>query len=390
MWDYLVWLLLPVAAASGWLAARASNKSGHSVKTVSHSSQQGYFKGLNYILNEQPDKAIEVFVEMVQVDSETVETHLALGNLFRKRGEVDRAIRIHQNLIARPTLNVEQRAHALAELGQDYMSAGLLDRAENIFSELENHTQYRSLALSSLRDIYQSEKEWDNAIKVTRNMANLSRVERNRIIAQYYCELAEVAKEKNDTPLVKRHLKQAIGADPNCARASLLQGDTEYAIGNLKSALRCYQRFVSQAPYLTDEVIERIYSCHQGLGTVKQLCKELSASQGFAKGSKAGKLAFELFTEDQQGRAGIEKAYASFEDEPGMSSLINWLKLVSKDKACIEQNELEKLLAVLFGMEEEKEGYRCQHCGYVAKSLHWLCPSCKHWDSSRPINAVEG
>lgn len=388
MVDYLLWLLLPVAAASGWLAARASYKKRRIISAVSDSSQQGYFKGLNYILNEQPDKAIEVFVEMVQVDSETVETHLALGNLFRKRGEVDRAIRIHQNLIARPTLNVEQRAHALAELGQDYMSAGLLDRAENIFSELVDNSLYKPLALGFLRDIYQSEQEWENAIKITRSMVNLSRVERNRVIAQYYCELAEQAQEKNDTPLVKRYLKQAIGTDPECARASFLQGDMEWSAGNFQNALRCYQRFVSQAPHLSDEVIERIYACHQELGSVDKFVKGLSAVPAVSKGPLTRKIELDLNSSNNNGEGHIDAVYRLLQQQPSLSLASNWLELLSKREHAFDKAELNQLLSVLARMAEDSEGYRCQHCGYLAKSLHWLCPSCKHWDSARPVNAV--
>ena len=128
---YLLWLLLPVAALSGWwVASRRSLARSYGRRATDFSSD--YFEGLNYLLNEQPDKAIEVFIRMVEVDSETVDTHFALGNLFRRRGEVDRAIRIHQNLIARPTLSREQRTQALFELGADYMRAGVFDRAESL------------------------------------------------------------------------------------------------------------------------------------------------------------------------------------------------------------------------------------------------------------------
>ena len=388
MADYLLWLLLPVAAASGWLAARASYKKRRISNTVSESPQQGYFKGLNYILNEQPDKAIEVFVEMVQVDSETVETHLALGNLFRKRGEVDRAIRIHQNLIARPTLNVEQRAHALAELGQDYMSAGLLDRAENIFSELVDNALYKSLALGFLRDIYQSEQEWENAIKVTRSMTKLSRTERNKVIAQYYCELAEQAKEKNDTPLVKRYLKQAASTDSECARASFLQGEVEWSANNIKNALRFYQRFMAQAPHLSDEVIEHIYDCHHKLGSMDQFAKELGASSSVSAGPLTRKIEFELSQKAQGEDGQINAIFSLLERHPSLSLASDWLELLGKRDTPISDVELNRLMTVLSEMADESEGYRCQHCGYLAKSLHWLCPSCKHWDSARPVSTV--
>jgi len=387
MIEYLFWLLLPVAAASGWFAARSSFKKQQS-GTGSDCPQKGYFKGLNYILNEQPDKAIEVFVEMVQVDSETVETHLALGNLFRKRGEVDRAIRIHQNLIARPTLNVSQRAHALVELGQDYMSAGLLDRAENIFCELVENSRYKALALRYLKDIYQSEKEWDNAIKVLRRMSDLPRTVRNKTIAQYYCELAEQARETGDVPLVKRHLKQAIGVDPQCARASMLQGELEWESGNVKNALRCYERFISQSPELSDEVIERVYDCHQQLNSVKKFLADLRRLPEAAVGPVTRRVGLRLHSNTDDEKSYRDAIYAALEDHPSLSLTENWLELLSESKEIDSPAELHKLLSVITRLADEDEGYRCQHCGYVAKSLHWLCPSCKHWDSTIPINAI--
>ncbi len=393
MGDYLIWLLLPIAALSGWLAARSSYKKQQFGK-VGERLQPGYFKGLNYILNEQPDKAIEVFVEMVQVDSETVETHLALGNLFRKRGEVDRAIRIHQNLIARPTLNIDQRSHALAELGQDYMSAGLLDRAENIFSELMENSQYKALALRFLRDIYQNEQEWDKAIKILRRMAELSRKDRNQIIAQYYCELAVQARENSDVRLVKRHLKQAIGVDPQCARASLLQGELEWQSGNIKNSLRCYDRFIAQSPQLSDEVIERVYACHQQLGSVNKFLGDLRHLPKAQVGPLTRRLRLRLHanTKDEVNdeESYREAVYASLQERPSLSLIESWLELFSDSKEVDSHGELKKLLAVITHLAKQNEGYCCQHCGYVAKSLHWLCPSCKRWDLTRPVNALDG
>src|SRR5436190_18436361 len=182
----LLWLLLPLAFLSGWFAARleARRQAGRSFDLPS-----AYFKGLNFLLNEQPDKAIEIFIQVLEVNSETVETHLALGNLFRRRGEVERAIRIHQNLIARPTLNREQRTYALLELGQDYFKAGLFDRAENLFLELAEVRAHSEQALRLLLNIYQQEKEWDKAIQTGRRFARVSGKRMDDVIAQYYCEL---------------------------------------------------------------------------------------------------------------------------------------------------------------------------------------------------------
>ena len=157
----LVVILLPVAALSGWYYGRKDARERINSPAGVPGMSQDYFKGLNYLLNDRPDKAIEVFIKVLEVESETVETHLALGNLFRRRGEVDRAIRIHQNLVARPSLDKEQRALALLELGIDYMRSGLLDRAETLFKELIQTGMYERQVLRHLVDIYQQEQDWD-------------------------------------------------------------------------------------------------------------------------------------------------------------------------------------------------------------------------------------
>ena len=159
--DWL-WLLLPVAATSGWYAAKR-RRPGERRSPAQTELRNHYFRGVNYLLNEQPDKAIELFIRMLEVDSETVDTHLALGNLYRRRGEVDRAIRIHHNLIEGRSLGAEERSEALLELGQDYLSAGLLDRAEDVFQSLAEHPVHGVQALRQLIDIYEQEQDWDQA-----------------------------------------------------------------------------------------------------------------------------------------------------------------------------------------------------------------------------------
>ena len=220
----ILFLLLPVAALSGWLVGRGG-VSGHRREEGGLFSPD-YFKGLNYLLNEQPDKAVEVFVQMLEVDSETVETHFALGNLFRRRGEVDRAIRIHQNLIARPTLNRTQRNQALFELARDYMAAGLLDRAEALFEELIDDREYSEQVGCQLLEIYQQEKEWDQAIEVARRLQGTG-IDGAPLISHFYCELAERAMRRNDYAEAGKLLKRALSEDRANVRVSLLEGRME-------------------------------------------------------------------------------------------------------------------------------------------------------------------
>ena len=193
---WLALALLPVAAWSGWWAATRAHMRGERRQRNAISSN--YFKGLNYLLNEQPDKAIEVFLKLAEINTETAETHLALGNLFRRRGEVDKAIRFHRHIIGRSNLSEQHRTQALLELGEDYMRAGLLDRAEKLFSELAEDGRYSEVAIRSLLSIYQQEKDWKNAIVQARRLEQVRDRDTSALIAQFHCELAAEAGQDGD------------------------------------------------------------------------------------------------------------------------------------------------------------------------------------------------
>jgi lipopolysaccharide biosynthesis regulator YciM len=211
-----------------------------------------YLVGLNFLLNEEPDKAVDVFIKMLEVDSSTVETHLAVGKLFRRRGEVDRAIRIHQNLIARPQLEKNCREQSLYELGQDYMSAGMLDRAERIFLEVVSIREYAVVALRALLDIYQQEKSWENAIQTANKLGAATRQDMQPVVAHYYCELADNAIAKNQSAEAQHFLKKALDADNLCVRASLMLANVDMEKGEYKSALKNLKRIKDQdANYLS-------------------------------------------------------------------------------------------------------------------------------------------
>jgi len=383
----LLWLLLPVAAASGWFAARRS-RARAPARTAGLSSD--YFKGLNYLLNEQPDKAIEVFVRMVEVDGETVETHLALGNLFRRRGEVDRAIRIHQNLIARPTLSREQRTQALLELGEDYMKAGLFDRAENLFLELIELNAHTERALRHLLDIYQQEQDWEQAIAMARRLQELTGTRMHDVIAQYYCEMADRALKERDTSQAQQHIKRALSFDRDCVRASMLQGELELQHGDCKAAVRAYRRVVDQDIEYISEIIAPLRRCYLDMGNrpafmaflreIVQRCDAISPM-----------LALVAEVRDQEGedRAG-DLMVEHLRRRPSVRGL-NWL---------IEQNlahstgEARDDMRILHDLTtqllQDKAVYACHQCGFTGKQLHWQCPSCKSWNTIKPIQGVVG
>jgi len=383
----LLWLLLPVAALSGWWIGRRAVNSKNQSSAGMHPE---YFKGLNFVLNEQPDKAIEVFIRMLEVDNETVETHLALGNLFRRRGEVDRAIRIHQNLIARPTLNREQRNQALLELGMDYMRSGLLDRAEGLFLELVESGSHLHQAYSQLLEVYQQEKDWDNAISMARKLESISQESYSPVVAQFHCEHADAAMKEANMRVVKDHIRRAMTFDSNCVRASLIEAEMHQKTGKIKQAIKAYKRVESQDSDYITEVLVPLYECYRKLDRVDEFVEYLRTLINIYGGISTLLLLTELIAE----REGENAAIRFISDElknrltvKGVDKLIEY----ALDRSEGETHEHLKTIKELMGqLIEGRAIYKCINCGFDAKLLHWQCPSCKKWDTVKPVFGVAG
>jgi lipopolysaccharide biosynthesis regulator YciM len=386
-WMIIIWLL-PVAAFSGWLYGRRYNSSsGTSYKDRLHPE---YFKGLNYVLNEQPDKAIEVFVKMLEVDSETVETHLALGNLFRRRGEVDRAIRIHQNLIARPNLNREQRSLALLELGMDYMRSGLFDRAESLFIELVEIGLYSVAAFTELLDIYQQEKDWENAIKTARRLELSSGRSLKKNIAHFYCEQASELRTHGHDRGARDLLKKAINIDANCVRASLIEADIFKEEGKYKHAIRLYKRVERQDAEYIPEAVTPLLECYRRLEKLDEFRDYLRTIVDTHGGITPMIMLVELIAEQDGEEEAIKSITTELKKRPtvrGVDRLIEYSLIPAQGKAKDDLMTIKDLTGKLL---EDRPIYQCNYCGYYAKALHWLCPSCKNWNTVKPIHGVEG
>jgi len=383
----LFWLLLPLAALSGWWVARGRRTGNGSSPTALRGD---YFQGLNYLLNEQPDKAIEVFTRMVEVDSDTVETHLALGNLFRRRGEVERAIRIHQNLIARPSLNREQRTYALLALGEDYLRAGLLDRAESLFQEVVELGAHVEPALVHLLDIYQQEKEWEPAITVATRLEGFTGRRMAPVIGQFYCEQAEQAREKGELNRARNLLKRALVADPDCVRASLLQGDLERVAGYYKQALKAYQRIRYQDVDYLPEALAALEECYDAQGRSQDFVAYLRAVQHEYDGASVIlALAEQILRNDGEPEA-VAYLTEQLSRRPSVRGLNRLIELNLSAGPKPTGDELRVLHGLFDELLRDKPIYRCGQCGFNGKTLHWHCPSCRSWASVKPIHGVEG
>ena len=380
--ESLLWLLLPLAAVSGWLAARFEYRR-NAAKQLDLPS--AYFQGLNFLLNEQPDKAIEIFIRVLEVNSDTVETHLALGNLFRRRGEVERAIRVHQNLIARPTLGKEQRSQALLELGQDYFKAGLFDRAENLFLELAEIRAHSEQALALLRHIYQQEKEWEKAANVTRKLARVSGRNLDTVIAHYYCEMAEQVFAKKNIIIARAYVKQAFDNDPRCLRASILLGDIEAAEGNDREAIQAWRQVEEQDAHYLGEVAGRIAEGFRRLKDEQGLYDYFRTAL-----QRYGGVALALtFADIIRQRDGVDAAQKFVVDwlrrKPGVHGLHRLLALNLEKAKDSARADLLLLKGIIEELRAQHLGYACGECGFKGKSLHWQCPGCNRWNTIKPV-----
>jgi len=380
--------LLPIAALSGWWIAQRSQKKPTRKEGAAFSSD--YFKGLNYLLNEQSDKAIDVFVKMLEVDSDTVETHLALGNLFRRRGEGERAIRIHQNLIARPTLNKEQRALALYELGQDYLRAGLLGRAEALFLELLDQGEYRTEAMEKLLDIYQQEKDWQKAIDIAKRIENLSGKNMGTLMAQFYCEQGDVFRANGDSRSALRMVRKALTSDRQCARASFLQANIEKATGHCKAAVKTLKQVEKQDARYVSEVVAPMMECFHSMGKVNEAERYLNFLLDKYGGITPLLALVDLIRQRDGERAASDRIVRFLRDRPSVRGLDRLIELHLVGSDGVARENLMILKELTRRLLEEKSVYRCKNCGYKAHALHWNCPGCKKWGTIEPIQGLVG
>jgi len=384
----LLWFLLPVAAASGWLIAKREQQgqAGSGAKKLS----RDYFRGIDYVLNEQPDRAIEVFINMLDVDSETVETHLALGNLFRRRGEVDRAIRIHQNLIARPNLVKEQRGLAVLELGKDYMGSGLLDRAESLFRELLELGMYKSEALQYLVNIYQQEQDWEKAVEVTRELSSETGVNTSSSIAHFYSEQADTQVGQGNLRQAAALVKEALKVDPSCVRASLAAGQIAMTEGRFEEAILAFRRVEQQDGDFLPEAIHPLVACYREVGRLDELVAYLHKVADNHAGITPVLVLAELAAE----RGDLDQAIKYIDTELRQRPSVRGLDRMVEYSLAQARDEGRDNLVVLREFTSElladSSVYQCRDCGFTGKSLHWQCPSCKNWNSVKPIHGIAG
>ena len=374
-------VLLPLFFGLGWMAARIDIKQ---IVSESRALPRSYFKGLNFLLNEQPDKAIEAFIEVVKVDPETIELHFALGSLFRRRGEFDRAIRMHQNLLERPDLPADQKLLALAELGEDYLKAGILDRAEECFRRLEK-AEGSSRAKRHLLQIYEQEKEWGKAIEMTREVES-----EPRSLAQYYCELAASEAAQSRPDAARKHLEQALEANRKCVRASLLLGDLERAEGRFEQAIAHWKRIESQNPAYLALAAQRLVEAHREAGRAEEGLRLL---EDYLQRYPSLDLLDTVFQQTLDAK-GADQAYKLVRDEVRRNPTLLGLDRLLEAQIIGATNperrrDLELVRNLVHGHTRRLARYRCESCGFKARQFHWRCPACAGWETYPPRRTEE-
>lgn len=385
--EFEIWWLLafPLFFALGWLAARIDIKQ---VVTESRTVPNSYFRGLNFLLNEQPDKALDAFLEVVKLDPETIDLHFTLGSLFRKRGELDRAIRMHENLLERETLAEEDRLKALVELGQDYLKAGLLDRSEEVFTRLLE-TPFAGQARRYLLEIYVQEKDWHKAIQAASELDRQSARPMNAEIAHFHCELAALDMVKGDQGSAQKHLDEALAAHRQCTRANIMLGDLLAGRGERGEALAKWRLIEAQSPAHMVLVVDRMLENFRKLDRLEE-------GLDWLKGLLTRHPSLDMFNTLYHAvmeASGPEAAYQLARDELRRNPSLHALERLAEAELITAPESRREVIqnakSLIQRHVQRLTRYHCASCGFKASQFFWRCPACGRWDSFDPARHEE-
>ncbi|MBA55990.1 MAG: lipopolysaccharide assembly protein LapB [Pseudomonadales bacterium] len=389
MVDLFVGILLFVAIVIGWLLGKAERKKNVPVEAVSGVGKE-YYDGLNLLLNEKQDEAVDLLLKTLDVNGDTFETHIVMGSLYRRRGEVERSIRIHQDLLARSDLNKTQYAAVKLELARDYLNAGVLDRSERLLKEIAEEGSINQVrALEYLLTIYEQEREWGSCVDVVEKLMAKGKPLQVQL-SHYHCELAEQNLKMGDYVQSRRELKKALAADRNCVRASMVQAELETEADNPKEAVKALRRVLEQDPTYVPDTLPMLNQNYEKLGQMSELSRYLFEC---LEKSPAISIVIELsklVTKLEGDNAGAFVLSEYLKKRPSVKGLDRLIELQMAGASGEEKENLAILQAFTQKLIKDKPRYRCTECGFDGKTLHWKCPTCKTWGSVRPIQGVEG
>ncbi|MDD2686479.1 MAG: lipopolysaccharide assembly protein LapB [Gallionella sp.] len=373
-------LIFPLFFGMGWLAARIDIKE---LLSESGTLPQSYFQGLNFLLNEQQDKAIEAFIEVVKVDPQTVELHFALGSLFRRRGEVDRALRMHHNLLDRADLDNAKREQAVFELAQDYLKAGIFDRAESLFLELEK-TQYAKPALEFLLELFQKEHDWVQAIGVAKTLATRFDVSYNKLAALFYCELAEEVGGVGEIVRAREYLQQALSVWPDAVRATMMMGDLALAEGDKVQAVELWKSIEEQdalyLPLVADRILTTLRELErepEGIALLREYLRKYHSLDVL-------NVVFDGVLKHEGAAAAYELVRDELKSNPTLLGLDKLLEARLLEVTMDRRADIEMVKELIHRRTRSLATYHCAHCGFKARLFYWHCPACLSWDSYLP------
>ena len=385
-----LWLAaLPVAFSLGWLASKwdrrleaAENEAEQTLK------QKSTFQGLNLLLNEQPDKAIDALVAVAQLDPETTELHFALGSLFRRRGETERAIRVHQHLANRQDISQKDRDHASYELGRDFLRAGLLDRAEISLNRV-GHGQYSTPAKIALLEMYQVEKDWRKAVVAASELKELEgKNHHQQQVAHFYCELAQEALRKKDIQGAQEAIDQALQADSHHIRALILRGDVFVASQRPKEAIQIWLNIVEHHTAYLPLIADRWMSAHAELGIEVDGLNCLKEKLSKQASGELLDIVFKHVLRLEGPEAAEHLMNQVMHYSPSLTAMLKRLEAQKVIAQSQKNQKLEADIQVSLDLLKKRTGslarYTCGSCGFRAKRFYWQCPGCNNWDAYSP------
>ncbi|MAZ57578.1 MAG: hypothetical protein CMD73_03430 [Gammaproteobacteria bacterium] len=378
---YLLILISVIILSSAYYFFRPKKKANKNIFNAE------YYRGLNYLLNDEEDKAFKIFTALMDVDSSTIETHLALGGLYRKRGEFDKAILIHQNLLSRPTLEVQLKNQALYELAKDFYFAGLYDRSEKIFKNLAEIKNYKNSALEHLIKIYEVSKDWERAIDLIKTMSNKNVNGHNTdaLLAQYYCEISSIYINENQLDKAIAITKKSLKTNPSCIRANLQLAEC-YSSNDIGTSAQYYYSIIAQNFRFANFVVHKIINLAKKTNNTSMVLKTIASISNIKELDFLPDVYLFLYYEEEKNLA---KQYIErFNNKTSINNFMINHTLASSDEKKLTY-PFNDLISSYKNIFSNNLFFVCNNCGYKSNELNWSCPSCNSWESMTPKSALD-
>ena len=389
--DVALLALIVVAMLAGYLLGRRDLRKKNHSQSFGQPLSKEYFVGLNYLLNEQTDEAIETFIKALDLNNDTVDTYLALGSLFARRGEVEKSIRVHQDLLARPSLTSSQSLRVQLELAKDFMQAGLLDRAEAMLADMaRNNHEYRLEALQQLLKIYEQEREWTKAVAVGEELRKTGADQYAVVLAHFYCEGALICLDRNDRVSARKAIRQAFTRDKNCVRASLLLARMEFDDGRYRDCIKALEKVALQNSRYVPLTLELLEQAYSRLGNVRGFTAFLGRCLIERPGGAVILAMTKVLASDRGDEQALRFLTNQLGKNPSLKGLNALMTLQLRNPAVGSLQSIRLLKEMTDKMLELKPVYQCNSCGFSGKEMHWMCPGCHSWGAIAPVQGIEG